>query len=98
MQITMTPQELFDAANKIVQAAKDYQDCYGSIISQVNDLCGTGYIGEDATLFKQKVNDFRPKYDAMYELMNNYAEYLKNTAQSMLDTIEENISKINSLQ
>jgi len=98
MQIKMTPKELFDAANKIVNAAADYQADYKSLISTVDDLCTTAYIGEDANLFKQKVDSFQTKYEAMYNLMGAYAEYLKNTAQAMLDQIDENQSKINSIE
>lgn len=96
---TMTPQELFDAANKILTAAQDYKESYTKLIAEVNDLCTNGsYVGEDATLFNQKVSGFQKNYDAMYELMQEYAEYLKNVAQNMLDVIDENISKINSVE
>ena len=98
MQIKMTPQELFDAANKIVTAAKDYEADYNSLITTVDDLCGSAYVGEDANLFKEKVDNFKPKYIAMQKLMENYAEYLKNVAQAMLDNIDENISQINSVE
>lgn len=94
----MTPQELFDAANKILVAANDYQTDYNSLITAVDDLCGSDYVGEDADLFKQKVDNFKPKYEAMHKLMEDYAEYLKNVAQAMLDRIDENMSQINSVE
>lgn len=96
---TMTPQELFDAANTILTVAQDYQQSCKKLISEVNELCTNGsYVGEDATLFNQKVSGFQKNYDAMHKLMEDYAEYLKNVAQNMLDVIDENISKINSVE
>lgn len=96
---TMTPQELFDAANTILTVAQDYKEDYTKLISEVNDLCTNGsYVGEDATLFNQKIQEFQKNYDAMHKLMQDYAEYLKNVAQNMIDIINENISKISSIE
>lgn len=97
MYIQMTPNELFDAASKIRAAATDYQADYTKLIATVDDLCTTAYIGEDSTLFKGKIDNFKTNFEAMHIIMENYAEYLSNTAQTMLDMIEENNNKINSI-
>lgn len=97
MYIKMTPNELYDAASKIRAAAADYQADYTSLITNVDDLCTNGYVGEDATLFKEKIDNFRTNFDSMHQIMENYAEYLVNTAQTMLDMIEENNNRINSV-
>ncbi len=96
--ITVTPENLIRQAGKVDEEAERYYNEYQSLLADVSALTSTDWKGEDATLFKQKVEDFEPDFNKMKELMQEYAAFLRQAAKNYQDTQSNVKASINSLQ
>ena len=81
--IKVTPENLRAQAAKVDQEADNYYREYKGLLTDVSTLTTSDWKGEDATEFQNKVNNFEPDFNKMKQLMNEYAEFLRNTIKSL---------------
>lgn len=96
--IRVTPQTLRAQAAKVDQEAQNYYSEYQGLLRGVDDLTSKDYKGADAEAFKNKVYNFEPDFNKMKELMNEYANFLRQAADNYDNTQENVINTINSLR
>lgn len=96
--IKVTPQTLRNQAAKVDQEAQNYYAEYQGLLRDVDDLTSQDYKGADAEAFKNKVYNFEPDFNKMKELMNEYANFLRQAADNYDNTQENVINTINSLR
>ena len=98
MDIQVTRQNLYDAADEVDKKAGKYYDEYVALLTDVQTLTTNYYVGEDATAFCEKVNGFKKDFENMKDLMNKYATFLRNAANNYKSVEEKAIKTINNLR
>lgn len=83
--ITVTPEQLRNAASSIKSLATDYKTQYDQLYKETNAMA-TSWSGKDNVAYTTQIDGFKDDFARMYELMNSYAEFLTKTAQAYEDT------------
>lgn len=96
--IKVTPENLRAQAAKVDQEAQNYYNEYRGLLTDVGTLTSSDWTGEDANAFRDKVNNFEPDFNKMKELMNEYANYLRQAADNYQNTEENVKNTIKSLR
>lgn len=96
--IKVTTEELRNAASNVDNLAMEYSKEYIALLQDVETLTSTDYTGDDATAFRNQVEGFREDFDKMKQLMNEYADYLRQAANTYEDTQSNVKNTIASLQ
>ena len=94
--IKVTPENLRKIASQVDDKAGKYYTEYQNLIKDVEELTSIDYRGDDATAFREKVEDFEPEFNKMKELMHEYAEFLRNAATSYINEVQEAVNEIRS--
>lgn len=96
--IKVTPENLIAKAGQVDSEASKYYSEYRGLLSDVQTLTGTDWTGEDAKEFREKVEGFEPDFNKMKELMNEYANFLREAAKNYQNTQENVRATIKSLR
>lgn len=96
--IKVTPEQLERKADLITDAAGNYYGKYRALLGDVETLTETDYKGDDANAFRDKVKAFKPDFDKMKKLMDEYAGFLRQAAKNYRDTQERVKSSANALR
>lgn len=96
--IKVTTENLRDAATTVDSLAIEYDKEYAALFQDVETLTTTDYTGDDATAFRNQVEGFRDDFNKMKQLMNEYADYLRQAATTYEDTQANVKNTIASLQ
>lgn len=94
--IKVTPQELTNASSKITGLANEYKTDYENLFKDV-DAMKSNWDGQDNQAFTSQIAGFKDDFEKMFNLMIQYAQYLKTTAKSYSDaqeTIKNSASKL----
>jgi WXG100 family type VII secretion target len=94
--IMVTPEQLETAAGKIESLASDYQSQYNALYGKTDALAST-WQGDDNKAFVDQIEGFKEDFLKMYNLMNEYASYLRTTAKQYRTTQEQVVSQAKSL-
>ena len=94
--IIVTPEQLEIAAGRIETLAGDYQAQYNQLYSRTDALAST-WQGEDNTAFVDQISGFKDDFQKMYNLMMQYADFLRKSAQAYRSTQEQVVSQARSL-
>ncbi len=86
--ITVTPAELESAAGKIENMASDYKAQFDKFYQVTADMAAT-WNGKDNMAFINQIDGFRDDFNKMYDLMNNYVAFLRNSAASYRSTQDD---------
>ncbi len=92
------PRSLRAQAAKVDQEAADYYGEYHKLLADVETLTSTGYKGEDANAFRDKVNGFEPDFNKMKTLMNEYANFLRKAADNYEYRQQQSKNEISGLR
>ena len=84
--IKVTTEDLRNAAATVDNLAIEYDKEYAALFQDVETLTSTDYTGDDASAFRSQVEGFRDDFNKMKQLMNEYADYLRQAASSYEDT------------
>lgn len=84
--ITYTYDQMRSVANEVDSLADEYSTKYQNFLKEVDTLTTTDFIGEDADAFKEKAEAFRPDFNKMKELMNEYATFIRRAAEQYKET------------
>ena len=87
--IKVTPQDLHNASAQISNLAGEYQSEYEALFREIREMQGK-WDGQDNQAYTKQVGEFKDDFNNMYELMDQYSNYLKSTAKAYADT-QENI-------
>lgn len=96
--IKVTTEDLRNAASTVDNLAIEYDKEYAALFQDVETLTSTDYTGDDATAFRNQVEGFRDDFNKMKQLMNEYADYLRQAAATYEDTQSNVKNTIASLQ
>lgn len=96
--IKVTTEDLRNAASTVDNLAIEYDKEYAALFQDVETLTSTDYTGDDATAFRNQVEGFRDDFNKMKQLMNEYADYLRQAAATYEDTQANVKNTIASLQ
>lgn len=79
--IVVDPQKLTDASTQMDGIIADYQRQYNKLFSDV-DAMGSAWQGKDNLAFVNQIKPFLQDFNKMTDLMNQYSQFLKNTAKT----------------
>lgn len=96
-KIYLTPEQIRSTSEEIKRLADEYQLKYKDFYTEVRRLDGTVFSGKDQEAFMAKVTSFEKSFEAMYDLMLDYSNYLSNTAQAFETTQSTLINKAGNL-
>lgn len=94
--IMVTPEQLETAAGTIEGLATDYQSQYNALYSKTDALAST-WQGDDNTAFVNQIAGFKDDFQKMYNLMNQYAEFLRKSAKAYRDTQDQVVAQAKTL-
>ena len=83
--IQVTPEQLEAAASRIESLASDYKSQYDQLYSETNAMAST-WNGKDNVAFVDQIAGFKDDFTAMYNRMNQYADFLRKSAKAYRDT------------
>ncbi|MCI9292260.1 MAG: WXG100 family type VII secretion target [Erysipelotrichaceae bacterium] len=95
--IEVTPAQLESAAGKIDGHAGDYQSLYQEFYKVTDDMAAN-WDGKDNLAFIERISGFRDDFQKMYQLMLDYADYLRKAAKNYRDTQDSITSQAKNLQ
>lgn len=84
-QIQVTPELLESAASKIEGLAGEYKSQYDALYDETNAMAAT-WNGKDNVAFVDQIAGFKDDFAKMYNLMLNYADFLRKSAKAYRDT------------
>lgn len=96
--ITVTTQSLNTKAGEVDEKAAEYLSHYESLLNDVTTLTTSDWQGEDATAFRNQVEGFREDFQKMRELMEEYANFLREAATKYDNAQSNMINTIKGLQ
>ncbi|MBR4050448.1 MAG: WXG100 family type VII secretion target [Clostridia bacterium] len=79
--INVTPRELMSAASRIQDLAGEYQNQYKAVYQRTEEM-GSTWKDEANRTFIRRIEGFQDDLNKMYDLMNDYAEYLQKAADA----------------
>lgn len=95
-KITVTPEQLTSASEKIDSLAADYQKVYMKLYTEIENM-RSAWDGADNVAFTTQVQGFEDDFQLMYKLMLEYSEFLKTSAQMYTQTQDDIISQASKL-
>lgn len=94
--IRVEPAKLEAAAAQIDNQAAEYKKLYEQLYTEVDSMANA-WQGSDNIAFTSQIEGFREDFLAMYTLMTQYAEFLKNSAATYRETQNEVVSQAKKL-
>lgn len=94
--IQVTPEQLVSAAGRIENLAADYKAQYDTLYKETDAMAST-WNGKDNVAFVNQLAGFRDDFENMNKLMNNYADFLRKSAQAYQDTQNAVVSEAQKL-
>ncbi|MBR0133372.1 MAG: WXG100 family type VII secretion target [Lachnospiraceae bacterium] len=88
--IIVDPAKLESTAGEIDTQAAEYKRLYEQLYSEVDSMA-SAWQGSDNLAFTSQIDGFREDFTAMYTLMTQYSEFLKNSAATYRST-QENVA------
>ncbi len=95
-KITVQPEQLDSCAVRMETHNQDYQKYYQELFSEV-DKMALAWQGKDNTAFTSQISKYQTDCRYLSLLCTQYADFLKNSAQSYRDIEDELASQARSL-
>ena len=83
--IQVTPELLESTAGRIDGLAGDYKTQYDALYSETDAMRST-WQEKDNVAFVDQIAGFKDDFEKMYNLMLNYADFLRKSAKAYRDT------------
>ena len=84
--IQVSPEQLDNAAKTISGMAVDYETLYKQLLSEVEGMKDVTWGGADAEAYIAQVKSFEDDFIKMFNLMNDYANFLTKSANAYRTT------------
>ncbi|MBQ3864806.1 MAG: WXG100 family type VII secretion target [Clostridia bacterium] len=94
--IRVDPGRLETAASRLDGQAAEYRRLYEQLYTEVESMSGA-WQGADNLAFTGQIEGFREDFQAMYTLMMQYSEFLKNSAATYRETQAEVVAQAKKL-
>lgn len=94
--IMVDPAKLESAAQKMDAQTADYERQYNQLFSEVDGM-GAAWQGADNMAFVTQIKGFMDDFQKMKTLMQQYSEFLKNSAKIYRGTQEDIINQAKTL-
>lgn len=94
--IVVDPQKLTAAANQMDGIIVDYQKQYNKLFSDV-DAMGAAWQGRDNQAFVNQIKPFMQDFNKMTTLMQQYSQFLKDSAKAYQTTQNNIVSSAQKL-
>ena len=94
--IKVTPELLESAAGSIEGLAADYKTQYEQFYSETNARAST-WNGKDNVAFIDQIAGFKDDFEKMYNLMNRYVAFLRDSAKHYRDTQDAVVAQARKL-
>lgn len=94
--IVVTPEQLESTAGSIEGLAADYQKQYSQLYTETDALAST-WNGKDNIAFTSQIDGFKDDFEKMYDLMNQYASFLRRSAKAYRDTQDNVVAEAKKL-
>lgn len=94
--IVVTPEELEKTASLIESLASDYKSQYDALYNETGALAAK-WKGKDNVAFINQIDGFKDDLKSMYQLMNNYVDFLRKTAKAYRATQDEVVAQAKRL-
>ncbi|MBE6842051.1 MAG: hypothetical protein E7510_04375 [Ruminococcus sp.] len=85
------------ASSNIRNQSEHFLTKYTAFFKEVEGNLSTNWVGSGSKEFIEKVNEMRPKYQEMYNLMNTYAFFLNQTADAYEEQAQDIANEAKSL-
>ena len=95
-KITVTPEQLNAAAEKIEQSAGEYQRTYTQLYNEVENM-RVAWDGADNNAYTAQIKGFEDDFQLMQKLMVDYASFLRTAAGNYETTQNDIISQASKL-
>ncbi|MBQ7295941.1 MAG: WXG100 family type VII secretion target [Clostridia bacterium] len=95
-KITVTPEFLTSASEKIETIAMDYQKVYMKLYTEIESM-KSAWDGADNIAFTTQVQGFEDDFQLMYRLMLEYASFLRMSAKAYQQTQDDIVSAAGGL-
>lgn len=69
-------------ANNIINAAGDFYKAYSDMYNEIDSNLKSNWVGSDSDAFNSGVHNVEPKFKSLYELMQDFAQFLYQTADA----------------
>ncbi|MGN1142264.1 MAG: WXG100 family type VII secretion target [Oliverpabstia sp.] len=95
-KIIVTPELLKSTASYVTEQATNYKQSYEKLYTEVETMAAS-WQGVDNQAYTTQIVGFKTDFDAMYKLMNQYAEFLTKAANAYEATQSELVTKAKKL-
>ncbi len=75
-------ERVIQIAAQVDALSDDFNNEYTQMYSMIEGELSSAWKGEDSVAFKEKVGEMKHFFDTMRETMNEYATFLRNTANA----------------
>lgn len=89
-KIMVDPSKLTSTATTIESYAGDYKKTYEQLLNEV-DAMASAWSGSDNVAFTSQIKGFQDNFTAMYNLMNEYVQFLRDSA-NVYSTAQQSIA------
>ncbi len=96
VSITVNPQKLESASQKITAAAAEYESIYRNLFTEVDNM-SAAWQGADNLAFTNQIKGFTDNFQDMKKLMDQYREFLKTAAQAYRQTQKDRVAQAKTL-
>ena len=90
-RIQVDPAQLNAAASHIDGVAAQYQQLYNKLFSDVGAM-QAAWQGKDNQAFTSQIEGFKQDFQQMYQLMVEYSNFLKKSAQTYQQAQDDTVS------
>ena len=94
--IRVTTGELRTIANALTTLADNYKTDYEAVLTRVNQMVDR-WQEVDSQTYRDKVQSFKSDFDRMKQEIDDYVQYLKNSAQAYDDAQGDAVNRAKNL-
>ncbi|QMV40488.1 WXG100 family type VII secretion target [Cohnella cholangitidis] len=94
--IVVDPSKLESASQKMDSQSAEYEKLYNQLFNEVDGMAAN-WKGADNVAFVSQIKGFQDDFQKMKQLMNQYSEFLKNSAKTYRETQNETINQAKRL-
>lgn len=89
---------LRSTANRIINTSGEFFKAYSSMYTEIDTNLKTNWVGSDSEAFNATVHEAEPRFKHLYELMQEYAQFLLQTADAYDQQQQDIRSAISTIQ
>ena len=97
-EIRVSPEKLTAAAQQIEGLASDYKGQYEQMYRATDEMKVKGFDDKAGEAFINQIAGFKDDLTRMYELMNEYAAFLRQSAAAYTQTQNEAVARAQQLR